>query len=368
MYYYISLNFKEFKYMKKRILVISILFVLLLTVCLSCGGKKAEAGVDKSKIIMKGHAGEIDGKDFDLNVKPARRYTIAIVVKNVTNPFWETHIIAAKQAGTKYNVNILDYAPIKAENLEEQTRILEDLVTAGVDGVILAPAQTEAVRGPVQELVKAKIPVVYDNTMGPTDVDYVTYIGVNNYAIGQLLAEEISNLINKEGNLLILEGVPGQSTSDQRTKGALDYIKQSCPNITVEAAVTNWMFDLGRRASEDYITKWGDKLKGISSVGGNSGEGAIEAVRAAGLLGKVPVGVFDLQEPQYMAVMNGDAAFTVGQGAYEQAYYSVVAMIKALNGESVPQQINTPLTIVNKGNIAKFDERPQTLKANLRYP
>ena len=158
-----------------------------------------------------------------------------------------------------------------------------------------------------------------------------------------------------------MEGVPGQATSDVRTKAAMD-VFASYPDITVESGVTSWQTDEGRKLAEDYITKWGNELKAIVAVGGNQAEGAVEAVKAAGMQGEILVSGFDIQEPQYLAVANGDEIFTVSQGVYQQSYLSVVAAIRALNGESVPRQINCPITIVDKDNLDSMDERPAALQ------
>jgi ABC-type sugar transport system substrate-binding protein len=302
-----------------------VLFGLMvsLTVSLVLAGGSKEQKWDRSGVVMRGTDTTIRAQDFGYTATPKRPYTIAVVVKSAAIPVWESHLIAAKKAGEKLGVKILDYAPSKADNVEEQKRILEDLVTAGVDAVVLAPANTEAVRGPVMDLIKAKIPVVYDNTMGPSDVDYLTYVGIDNVEAGKMIAMEIAKRMGGKGNLLILEGVPGQATSDLRTKAAMDYIQANFPQIKAERAVTNWQFDKGRQVTEDYITKWGKDLKGIVAVGGNQAEGAVEAVKAAGLQGQVIIGGFDVQEPQYVAVERGDEAFTVSQGVYDQAYLSV---------------------------------------------
>jgi ABC-type sugar transport system substrate-binding protein len=159
-----------------------------------------------------------------------------------------------------------------------------------------------------------------------------------------------------------MEGVPGQSTSDLRTKGCVETFQAEFPNIVVETGVTKWLFDEGRKVAEDYITKWGDSLSALVSVGGNQAEGAVEAVKAANKAGKILVSGFDVQEPQYTAVFNGDEVFTVSQGVYDQAYLSVVAAIKALNGESVPRLIACPITVIDKTNLAQMDERPTALK------
>lgn len=347
------------KSMKK---IISLLVVLAMVLSLGACGKNEGSKKDAKKVVMVGTDKSVTAEEFGYDVKPAKKYTIAVVVKSAAIPVWESHIIAAKKAGEKLGVEILDYSPSKADNVEEQKRILEDLITTGVDAVVLAPANTEAVKGPVQDLIDAGIPVVYDNTMGPSDVDYLSYVGVDNVECGAIIADQMADLIGGKGNVLVMEGVPGQATSDLRTKGAVDRLADKYPDIVVETGVTKWQFDEGRKLAEDYITKWGDDLKGIISVGGNQGEGAVEAVKAAGMEGKVFINGFDVQEPQFVAVENGSEAFTVSQGVYDQAYLSVVAAIRALNGEDVPREINCPITIVSKDNLNDMDERPDALK------
>ncbi len=320
------------------------------------------AAAGSTKITMKGTDGSVTAENFGYKVTPKKEYTIAVVTKSAAIPVWESHIIAAKKAGADLGVKILDYSPSKADNVEEQKRILEDLITTGVDAVVLAPANTEAVKGPIQDLNNAGIPVIYDNTMGPSDVDYVTYVGVDNTEVGTMIAKEMGKRLNGQGKVLVMEGVPGQSTSDERTKGCVDTFHKEFPNIQVESGVTKWLFDEGRKLSEDYITKWGDGLKAIVSVGGNQAEGAVEAVAAAGKKDQVLINGFDVQEPQYEAVNNGSEIFTVSQGVYQQAYLSVVAAIHALNGDEVPKLITCPITIVTKDNLVAMDERPDTLK------
>ncbi len=345
----------------KKIVSLLLVFVLVFGLTACGGDSKKGDGTDKKAITMVGVDKTVEAKDFSTDVVPKKEYTIAVVVKSAAIPVWESHIIAAKKAGKDLGVKIIDYSPSKADNVEEQKRILEDLITTGVDAVVLAPANTEAVKGPVQDLIDAGIPVIYDNTMGPSDVDYLTYVGVDNLKAGEMIANKMAALIGGKGKVVIMEGVPGQSTSDIRTQGCIDTFKKSYPGIEFERAVTKWQFDEGRKVAEDYITKWGSSLSALISVGGNQGEGAYEAIKAAGLDGKVLVNGFDVQEPQFVAVSNGSEVFTVSQGVFYQAYLSVVAAVKALNGEEVPRTINCAITIVDKANLADMDERPDAI-------
>lgn len=348
------------KGLKQVVAAVCMVSVAALAAC----GKSGDAGSGSgtsNEIVMVGEEGEMTAEEFGYDVTPAKKYTIAVVTKSAAITVWESHIVAAKKAGKDLGVEILDYSPTKADNVEEQKRILEDLITTGVDAVVVAPANTEAIKGPVQELIDAGIPVVYDNTMGPSDVDYLTYVGVDNDEVGKIIAERIAEEIGYKGNVLVMEGVPGQATSDLRTKAAVEVLEQY-PDIVVETGVTNWLTDEGRKLTEDYITKWGDNFKAAIAMGGNQAEGAVEAVKAAGMQDNILISGFDVQEPQYVSVENGDEIFTVSQGVYQQAYLSVVAAVRALNGESVPRRINCPITIVTKDNLAEMDERPDALQ------
>ena len=308
---------------------------------------------------MKGTPGA-SVTNFNPNVKAARRYNIAIVVKSQAIPVWESHLIAASKAGRAMGVNVMEYAPAKADNVEEQKRILEDLVTKGVDCVVLAPANSLAVQGPVASLVKKGIPVVYDNTLGGGD-DYLSFVGVDSYEAGLAIGKAVGERMGGKGKLLILEGVPGQQTSDDRVKGIRDYVNKNFPAIRYKSVAAYWQFDEGRQIAEDTLQSWPD-LNGIVSPGGMSSEGAAEAIAAAGRQGKVVIGNVDVNAPTVAALKEGKLAFTVSQGVYEQGYWSVAACVMALNGKPVPRRIVTPLHVVLAADVDKYDESPEVLK------
>jgi ribose transport system substrate-binding protein len=102
--------------------------------------------------------------------------TIAFFVKNVTNPFWKACRIGAEKAGKALNVTIETVAPTKPDNIEEQTRLVEDWIVKKPDAFVFVPVDYKALVPSIQKVNKAGIPVVnYNNRM--TDVDLVTYVG-----------------------------------------------------------------------------------------------------------------------------------------------------------------------------------------------
>jgi len=153
----------------------SLFMVMMMFMFVFASGALAGSPADSKakKVTMKGSNPDKPVRNFNPNVKADKKYNIAIVVKSQAVPVWESHLIAAAKAGERMGVNVSPYSPAKADNVEEQKRILEDLVTKGVDCVVLAPANSKAIQSPVASLVKKGIPVVFDNTLGEGD-DYLS--------------------------------------------------------------------------------------------------------------------------------------------------------------------------------------------------
>ena len=291
---------------------------------------------------------------FDTKMKPAKAYKIAVVLKNFTNPFWLTHQKAADQAGKDLGVAITVLAPTKPDNVEEQIRILEDLISKKVDAVVVAPANTQAIAAGVQKLNAAKIPVVYDNTRG-SGGDFVAYIGADNVLVGRTMAEEMVRRMGGKGKLLVLEGMPGQQTADDRLKGVKEVLAKS-PGIAVISQTGKWTLDEGRNVTENTLQRWPD-LNSVLCIGGEMALGAVEAVKAADKEGKITISSMDVYPAQVAAVKAGKVHYTISQAPQDQAYWSVVAAIRSLNGEKVPQEIRTPVVVVTKENVDKYAEQ-----------
>lgn len=291
---------------------------------------------------------------FDTKVTPAKKYKIAVIVKNFTNPFWLTHQKAAEQAGKDYNIEVTVLAPTKPDNVEEQIRIVEDQISKKVDAVVIAPANTQAIAAGVQKLNEAKIPVVFDNTRG-SGGDFVTYIGADNILVGRTMAEEMVKRLGGKGRVLVLEGQPGQQTSDDRLKGVKEVLDKNT-GIEYVAQTGHWTLDEGRTISENTMQRWPD-LKGIIGIGGEMSLGAAEAVKAAGKDKQVIISSMDVYPAQQEALKASKIAYTISQDPWSQGYWSVVAAIKKLNGDKVDQEIRTPVVIVTTDNVEKYAEK-----------
>lgn len=327
----------------KKITIFLIVVIALTLVLSACTTPAAEAPAEEE--VMEE---EVMEEEEEAPVK--EKYNIAIVVKNFASAFWAQHVDGAELAAVDFDINLTSHAPEKPENIEEQIAILEDLITQGVDCIALAPTNTEAIAAGIVKLNDAGIPVVYDNTMG-SGGDYLAYVGIDNYDVGMKLGHYVAEQMGEKGNLLLLEGVPGQSTSDLRSNGAEDALKEY-PDITVSRVPAEWDATKAADITTNELTKLGGNLNAIIAAGAGMSEAAAEAVKAYGVsVDDVIIGSFDVTPAVVEAIENGDVDFTINQQPSMQAYFSIEACVNYLNGEEVPENIPSPVAFVTLENL-----------------
>jgi ABC-type sugar transport system substrate-binding protein len=347
--------------MKKAtiLLTLVIAFALVLSACTTPAAEApaeepAEEEVMEEEAMEEEAPAEEEAMEeeavFDHTVPANEAYDIAIVVKNFASAFWAQHVEGAEQAALDLGINLTSHAPEKPENIEEQIAILEDLITSGVDCIALAPTNTEAIAAGIVKLNEAGIPVVYDNTMG-SGGDYLAYVGINNYDVGMKLGDYVAAEMGEKGNLLLLEGVPGQSTSDQRSNGAEDALA-AYADITVSRVPAEWDATKAADIATNELTKLGGNLNAVIAAGAGMSEAAAESIKAYGVsVDDVVIGSFDVTPAVVEAIENGDVDFTIDQQPYWQAYYSIAACVQHLNGDDVPESIGTPVAFVTLENL-----------------
>jgi len=171
--------------------------------------------------------------------------------------------------------------------------------------------------------------------------------------MGKTMCEKLGG----QGKVLVLEGMPGQQTADDRRKGANDALAApECKGIQVVSQTAHWTRVEGLQVTENVLQRFPD-LNGIIGIGGEMALGAIEALQAAGIPdGQVIVQGMDVYPDIQKAINNGTMAYTISQAPGNQAYFSVALLVKYLNGETVPNEVRTPVVIVTPDNVAEYAE------------
>ena len=154
--------------------------------------------------------------------------TFAWIPKALNNPVFEVGRDGAFQKAedlteqTGVEVNVRYVASVTADP-EEQSRIVDDVIERGVDGIGISCNDPVACEEPINKAVEAGIPVMTWDSDAP-DSKRFTYLGVDNYEGGRAAGELLVQFMGEEGKVALLSGVKGAFNLEERIRGFEDYV------------------------------------------------------------------------------------------------------------------------------------------------
>jgi ribose transport system substrate-binding protein len=92
------------------------------------------------------------------------------------------------------------------------------------------------------------------------------------------------------------------------------------------------------------------------------GLGAVEAIDAAGRLGKIKVTGCDATPPGIQSILQGRLFASLDYSGFDQGYLAGEAAYRLLKGEKLPQQMMLPVVIVDKSNAQAYNVPPEQRK------
>jgi len=104
-----------------------------------------------------------------------QKTTIAVIPKGTTHEFWKSIHAGAVKASKELNVEIIWKGPLREDDRDQQISVVEDFVSRGVTGIVLAPLDDVALSGPVDNATRAGIPVVIIDSDLKSN-DYVSFV------------------------------------------------------------------------------------------------------------------------------------------------------------------------------------------------
>ena len=183
------------------------------------------------------------------------------------------------------------------------------------------------------------------------------------YSLAEAMAESGGCLLYTsdagEGQIFVVQGLLGNTASNARYEG-LQKALEEYPNIEVVADDTaNWNTDEALALVETWLTQYPD-VGGIWCANDNMATGALQALDAAGLKGKVGVCGIDANTDIVEAIANGEATATVSSNGYLQGGYTLAICYAAWAGLLDPaalpadfREFATPTVLIDSPEAAK---------------
>ncbi len=274
-----------------------------------------------------------------------KKLQIAVIPKGTTHEFWKSIHAGAVQAAREVDVDIIWKGPQKEDDRAQQITVVEDFISRGVDGIVLAPLDDRALMRPVLDAVREKIPVVIIDS-GLQGSDYISYIATDNYQGGVLAGRRLGSLLGGSGKVFIIRYQEGSASTTQREQGFLDTIKKEFPGITllVQDQFAGPTTESAFQVAENLISRFPD-VQGIFTPNESSTFGALRALQASGLAGKVKFVGFDSSPKLVQGLRDGEIQGLVVQNPMKMGYLGVKTMAAHLRGEAVPKLVDTGVVL-----------------------
>jgi D-xylose transport system substrate-binding protein len=225
-----------------------------------------------------------------------------------------------------------------------QTKQADNMLTKGVDVMIVAPHNGEIAASIVEAAHRKGVPVIsYDRLIRNSDVDL--YLSHQVERIGEMQADYALKHVPK-GNYVLIGGSPTDYNAILLRKGQMKILKPAIDRgdikIISEQFAREWKAEEALRITEDALTRTGNKIHAIVASNDGTAGGAISALEAAGLGGKVLVTGQDAQKDAMQRIVKGTQTMTVYKPIKPLAFGAVDAAIKLARKEPVaaPDKIN----------------------------
>jgi inositol transport system substrate-binding protein len=245
-----------------------------------------------------------------------------------------------------------------ANDTNKQVGQVENFLAQGMDAVVILPVDTAATGPMTKEVLKAGKPLVYVNRQPANLPKGAVYCGSKSIEAGIMNMEELGKAMGGKGNVVILMGELSNEAAIGRTDGIKQVIKEKFPDIKVVREQTGlWMRAQGKTIMENWLAS-GQEIDGVASNNDEMALGALQAIKAAGKLGKIPVGGTDGSHDALESMAKGELNNTVFQDPVGQGDEAVNAAYLMVKKEPDPNVVDgviwIPYQKVTKENYKSF--------------
>jgi len=278
---------------------------------------------------------------------------IAFLPPAMISPYYATSIKGAQPIAQSLGYKLLIASPENESDYDAQVRLVEDMITRGVKGVILCAINADAIVTAVKKCNSAGIPVVMFNTQDKLAGGKVDcYVRYDQYEGGAKMADFVAQQFNGKANVAIIEGLPSVHTTS-RKGGFIDQAKKKYPGIKIVATQPgDWEREKGMNAAANMLQAH-PEIDVFFSLCDEMGLGAVKAIEQAG--SKAKVVSFDGNPNAIEAIKAGTCMIaTLSINGVETGKLCVQALDKIIKGQQVDEIINVETVVVTKQNADQY--------------
>ena len=285
----------------------------------------------------------------------AQEVNIGLIPMTLSNEYFIALINGAEQRAELYDVDLTVQGPQTHADALAQLEQMENMISRGVDAIVIVPSSSEALAPALLKAEEAGIPVINldtkfnQETLANAGVSPIPFIGTDNY-VGALDAGKLAlELLGGEGQVAILEGISGQQNTYDRKNGFIDGMENKLEVVATQTA--DWEVEKGYNAAQN-IMQANPELDLIFGSNDGMAIGAYRAILEAGKEDEIFVIGYDAVPAALESVKEGELYATIAQFPAEMGKRGIDAAMQIINGEQIALKdsestVTTPITQEN---------------------
>lgn len=200
-----------------------------------------------------------------------------------------------------------------ANDTATQATQIENLVSSGVDVILVSPTDSDAITPALAQAKAAGIPVVvWGRQTNTADQDFFI---INDFVeTGKKMAQTALEACSA-GNVVLIGGDKSSTVPTEMTEGMMSvlqpHLDDGSMKLVFEQYITNWMPDGAMSAMENALTQLGNGVDLVLCHNDGMAGGAIQALEGQGLAGTVPVVGMDAEIAALQRIVEGKQYSTV---------------------------------------------------------
>lgn len=304
---------------------------------------------------------------------------VAYVTNGVAD-FWKIAEAGATAAGDEFDVQVEVLMP--TGGVTDQKRMLEDLVTRGVDGIAVSPIDA-ANQIDVIDAAADRTSVITHDSDAPGS-KRLAYVGMDNYDAGRMAGRLLREALPDGGEVFVFVGRLEQDNARLRRQGLIDEVLGREPDsgrydepgspvegngYTILGTLTDQFDRAKAKANVEDVLSRHPEVDCMVGLFAYNPPLILEALEGADRLGEVVVVGFDEDDETLQGIKDGNVVGTVVQNPYEYGRMSVEILAKLARGEDagVPESgmVAIPARTIRAADVDAFwnDLRVKTGKA-----
>lgn len=227
----------------------------------------------------------------------------------------------------------------QSANGDANTQIsqIENMISRGVDVLVIVPENGEVLGNVLSEAKAEGIKVLaYDRLIKFADIDL--YVSFDNIRVGEMQAQALLKR-RPTGNYFLIGGSPTDNNAKMFREGQMKVLQPAIDSKKIKIVGDQWAMGWSAEAAlnimENGLTANANKIDAVVASNDSTAGGAVQALAAQGLSGKVVISGQDADLAAVRRIVAGTQTMTVYKPISKLAKTSAELAVKLARGEMI---------------------------------